>query len=90
MSYFEEKRMRIQKYAVSDIVKNRLLDKINKEETLVGTLNPTTAEKYVNTLRVIDILNEWEAYVTSLNECAYSDSMLENAARLITETAANI
>ena len=88
MDYFEEKKEAISGFESSDVVKNALIASVERDRRIVENIeNPVTAEKYVDVLRLIDMLREWQSYVGVLNECAYSDSMLENARKLLIEVA---
>ena len=90
MNYFNEKREKIKLNTVNKLVKDRLLQQVDRMEETVNGLDPVTAEKYVDTLRIIDAIREWQAYVSVLNECAYSDSMLENALKRLTKVAETV
>lgn len=90
MNYFDEKREKTKAVTVSELVKERLLQQIDRQEETVKTLENTTAEKYVDTLRIIDLLREWQSYVAVLPECAHSDAILEKAEQLLKEAADRI
>ena len=89
MKYFEKRLNDVEGYSLSKYAKETLIHNIKKKERLYHELykrDRATAKRYLASLEAIDMLRKWQAYITDLNECAYSDDML----RLVAEKTAKI